>query len=289
MTAPRASPSGSRFVQRHRSICGVEVERSGVHGVLLQSPAAPSRAVRSSATYRAASSGPPPVSTRRTSALPTITPSAAPRSCHRLRGRRDPHTEQHGHVGGRLAPPTHLDRFVGECRPLAGHAEQRHAVHEAARPFADRAKSRVGRRGRGEEDGFDPGGVGGVSPTVELVQGQVGDDRAVDAGVGELGGEPLRPGVGDDVVVRHDQEGDAHFELSGFGDDLRRSGAEIEGALRRLLDRASVHDGIGERDADLDGVGARVGNRSHHVEPARAETARDVRREQRAPGVASRR
>ena len=58
------------------------------------------------------------------------------------------------------------------------------------------ARSRVvGRRGRGEEHGFDPGGVGGVAPTVELVERKVGDDRAVDAGVGELGGEPLRTRV----------------------------------------------------------------------------------------------
>src|SRR5215211_7587979 len=186
-----------------------------------------------------------------------------PCSCHRLRGRGDPHPEQHGHVGCRLATPAHVDGLVGEGRPLAGHAQERYAVYEAARPIADRAKPLVGSRWRREQDRFDAGGVG------------------------ELGGEPLGARVGDDVVIRHDDERDAHVELRGFGNDLRRRGAEIERALRRLLDGAPVHDGVGERDADLDGVGARVGDRSHHVEPARTETAGDVRREQGMPGVAS--
>src|SRR2546430_5777413 len=77
-TAGVAHPSG--FVHGHRAVGRVELDGSGVHGCSfspVQSWAVASRAARSSATNRRASSGPSPVSTRRTSALPTITPSAA--------------------------------------------------------------------------------------------------------------------------------------------------------------------------------------------------------------------
>ena len=39
----------------------------------------------------------------------------------------------------------------------------------------------------------------------------------------------------------------------------------------------TVHHRIGERDADLDGVGAGGGDGAHDVEPTRTETAGDVR------------
>ena len=63
--------------------------------------------------------------------------------------------------------------------------------------------------------------------------------------------------------------------------------AEVERALRRLLDGGAVHHRIGERDADLDRVGAGVGDGPHDVEPPRAEPAGDVRDEQLAAGRAS--
>ena len=53
-----------------------------------------------------------------------------------------------------------------------------------------------------------------------------------------------------------------------------RRGAELERPLRRLLDRAAVHHRVGERDADLDGVGAGVGHGPHDVEPGAARARR---------------
>src|SRR5437588_30831 len=82
-------------------------------------------------------------------------------------------------------------------------------------------------------------------------------------------------------------EGRSLAGRGGLGHALRRRGAEPERPLRRLLDRATVHHRVGERDPDLDGVGTGVGGRSHHVDPTRAETTGDVRREQGASGVAS--
>ena len=99
----------------------------------------------------------------------------------------------------------------------------------------------------------------------------------------------------DRVVVRHDDERDADVDL---GAARRRSPAgvapDLEGPPGRLLDGAAVHDRVGERDADLDGVGPGVGHGPHDVEPGRAEAAGHVRHEQLAarvplrPQVASR-
>ena len=60
----------------------------------------------------------------------------------------------------------------------------------------------------------------------------------------------------------------------------------VERPLRRLLDGRAVHHRVGERDADLDGVGAGGGDRAHDVEPVVVEAAGDVRDEQLVPGLA---
>ena len=63
--------------------------------------------------------------------------------------------------------------------------------------------------------------------------------------------------------------------------------AEVEGSAGRLLDGEAVHHRVGERDADLDRVGAGLGDRPDDVEPSRTETTGDVRHEQLGPGVAA--
>ena len=93
--------------------------------------------------------------------------------------------------------------------------------------------------------------------------------------------------VADRVVVGHHRPAGRRRRASPtVVDDARRRRAEVERALRRLLDRAAVHHRVGERDADLDRVGAGVGDRAHDVEPVRAEPAGDVRDEQLVPGLA---
>src|SRR5712691_8140657 len=184
ITAPRASPSG----RASYSDIGPSVVSSSMVRVSTDAPSVlgggveggaqlgdePSRLLRSSA-------GQHPPHER----APDYHTVGRLRSRHGLLRRRDSHAEQDGHVAGRLAAATHLDRLTGEGRPLAGDAHQRHAVYEAARPIADGTEAIVGGRRRREQHGFDTGGVGGVPPIVELVQRQVGNDRAVDPGVGE--------------------------------------------------------------------------------------------------------
>ena len=104
----------------------------------------------------------------------------------------------------------------------------------------------------------------------------------------ERRGEPLVAHVRDEVVVGHHRERNAHVELARLVDHRGGRGAEIERALARLLDGLAVHDRVGERDADLDGVGAgSPRTRAHDLDPVLAEAAGDVRDEQLAPRVAS--
>ena len=89
--------------------------------------------------------------------------------------------------------------------------------------------------------------------------------------------------VRDEVVIRHhDRAAPATSMLGHRVDHADRRRAEIERALARFLDRAAVHDRVGERDPDLDRVGARVDDGAHDVAPLAPEPAGDVRHEQLA-------
>ena len=72
-------------------------------------------------------------------------------------------------------------------------------------------------------------------------------------------------------------------------EDAQRGGAPVEGALRRLLDGGPVHHRVGERDADLDGVGAGGGHGPQRRRPSPSQPAGHVGHEQLAAGVAPRR
>ena len=194
MTAPRASPSGRASYSGIGPSARVELERSGlVHGMLLQSPAdvieggaqlgdeRGARLVRARRRQHPSDERAPDYhAVGRASQPPPPAPGVeipTPRS-----------------TGRRWSPCS-----AGPSRPPASARVARSPVtpssdtpYKKPRDRSQIARRRVvGRRGRGEEHGFDAGGVGGIAPTVELVERQVGDDRAVDAGVGELGGEPL--------------------------------------------------------------------------------------------------
>src|SRR6266516_3024942 len=154
MTAPRASPSG----RASYSDIGPSVVSSSMVRVSTDAPSVLGGAVESGAQLAdeppcllRSSAGQHPPYER----APDYHTVGCPRSRHRLLRRRDPHTEQDGHVAGRLAAPAHLDRLTGEGRSLAGHAHQRHAVHEAARPIADGAETIVRGRRRRKQHGLD--------------------------------------------------------------------------------------------------------------------------------------
>src|SRR5947209_15266522 len=178
MTAPRASPSG----RASYSDIAPSIVASSMVRVSMDAPSVLGGGVEGGAQlgdeparlFRSVAGQHPPHER-----APDYHTVGGLRSRHRLLRRRDPHAEQDGHVAGRLAAPAHLDRRTGEGRSLAGHAHQRHAVHEAARPIADGTETVVGGRPRREQHGFDAGGVGGLPPTVELVQPQRRDGRAV--------------------------------------------------------------------------------------------------------------
>ena len=82
---------------------------------------------------------------RPTSALPTITPSAAPAASTACSGVEMPTPSSTGLSVTALQRAPISAACARQLRPLAGDAHQRHAVDEAARPLADRA--RAGRRG----------------------------------------------------------------------------------------------------------------------------------------------
>ena len=85
----------------------------------------------------------------------------------------------------------------------------------------------------------------------------------------ESPGEAPMAVVVHDVVVRHRRQRDPDVEAGRLVEDRRWRRAGIEGGLRRLLDHRAVHHRVGERDADLDGVGAGRRGGAHGVDPAR--------------------
>ena len=87
-------------------------------------------------------------------------------------------------------------------------------------------------------------------------------------------GEALVAHVVHRVVVGHHRDRDAGVEVGQLVDDRRRRRADVERALRCLLDRAAVHHRIRERDADLDRVGARRRRRRARRRASRARARR---------------
>ena len=159
---------------------------------------------------------------------------------------------------------------------LAGDTHERHAVHEAAGALADGDEAIVGRGRRGQEDGLDVVRVGGFRPPAELVERKIGEDGGGDAGVAQCSREPPVAHVAHRVGVGHHHERHVDLELRGVADDARGGRTEVERAPRCLLDGETVHHRIGERDADLDGVGTGGGDGPHDVEPTGTETTGDI-------------
>ena len=123
-----------------------------------------SRAARKAATMAPRSSGEAPSRSWRMSAEATTTPSASSAAATGLLGRGDAEAHDHRQVGGRLEPLGQHGGRVGQRRPLAGDAEQVHAVDEALRARAQPRQPLVGRERRGEQDGLEAG-VGATAPT----------------------------------------------------------------------------------------------------------------------------
>ncbi len=106
-------------------------------------------------------------------------------------------------------------------------------------------------------------------PRLGLLQRQVGNDATGDAGSDETTGEAAVTVVVDDVVVGHRGDRDADVEVGGGVEDRRWRRPGVEGDLRRLLDHRAVDHRVGERDADLDGVGTGRRGGAHGIDPTR--------------------
>ena len=184
-----------------------------------------------------------------------------------------------------LQPPTHLLRVRGQlrCARRSRRAATRRRRSRATARRSPRSRS-SGVVGAASSTVSTPCRVGGVAPAVELVEREVGQDRAVDtrrrADAPRAALVPERARRGCSTSSR--SAGRGASMLGERVDHADRRRAEVERALARLLDRAAVHDRVGERDADLDRVGARVDDGAHDVAPLAAEPAGDVRDEQLA-------
>src|SRR5262245_58219984 len=89
----------------------------------------------------------------------------------------------------------------------------------------------------------------------------------------------------DRVVVGHHHQGDAAgLDGTEGADDALGGGARRQGSLGGLLDGGAVDHRVGERDAELDGIGPGGGTRFDRTLPAR-QAAGHVGHQQLAAGV----
>ena len=194
------------------------------------------------------------------SADATTTPSAARRRPRAWSGVEMPKPMITGRSVTALSRLASTVDDVGQRGPLAGDAEQVHAVDEAPGPLAERGSRSSGVSGEASSTVSSPavGGGGSHSPSSSI--GRSGRITPRHAGRHRLGGEALVARVEHEVEVGHDHERDAGVDVAQLRRGSRsRLAPWRQRHLRRLLDRGAVHHRVGERDADLDGVGAGVG------------------------------
>ena len=158
---------------------------------------------------------------------------------------------------------------AASCVALPRHAEQPDRVDEAAGAGGDPRQAFVGRRRRRQHHRLDALVVGRAAPRLGLLERKVGQDAPGDAGLDQPMGEAAVPVVMDEVVVGHHDQRDVDVERRHGGEHRQRGRPGVERRLRRLLDHRPVHHRVGERDADLDRVGAVGGGRPDRVLPTR--------------------
>ncbi len=121
------------------------------------------------------------------------------------------------------------------------------------------------RGGRDEEDERPIRCPRGGFEIARLFHGQIGDDEAVHAGGGRVGDESIEPIGEDGVVVAHQQERLGETARAEARRDLEAAThgrSRFERRLGRVLDGGAVGERVGEGHAQLDEVGAGVGDRA---------------------------
>ncbi len=221
-----------------RGVLHLPYERSGPRGLPAGPIAARKRRARASA-----SSGPSSIS-RRTIALPTITPSANAQASAACSGVADPDPDQQRQV--RMGPQRvdHLAGRHGQLPPRSGDAVGGHAVDEPARRAPDQRVPLRGRTRRRQEHEVDPAGRREVAEFGRLVDREVGHDRAGDAGGRRVVAERPEAVAEHRVHVGHDGDRDPQRRLLDRGQHVGRMRVVLERDPRRVLDHAPVHDRV---------------------------------------------
>ena len=164
-------------------------------------------------------------------------------------GRRDAEAGVERDVGERPRPLDEAGEGGGDLGAGAGRPGQRDEVEPAV---GVRGAERDPLVGRGGGDELDPRHV------VVLLDREVDDDRARRAGLARVGDEALvAVGLEDRGVGHRDERDvDARARVRDALEALGRAHAAREGALGGALDRRALGERVGERDAELDDVGA---------------------------------
>ena len=108
--------------------------------------------------------------------------------------------------GGRRDLRHHRRSLVADLSPLSRHAHAGHGIDEATRAITDPYGPLWGGRWGHQHHGGDPTRIRRVCPIVDLLEAQVRDDRPGDASLPGQARKSLVAHVGDDVVVRHDNQ-----------------------------------------------------------------------------------
>ena len=146
----------------------------------------------------------------------------------------------------------------GEVAARAGRPGQRDEVEPAVRLLGGEGDALVG---RGRRDELDPAELRPVAG------GEVGDDQALGAGGAGVLGEPVPAVRLEDRGVGHRHE--RHLHPGARRGQALEAGARPHPGGERLLgcaaDHRAVGERVGEREADLDEVGAARLRRSGEV------------------------
>ena len=196
----------------------------------------------------------------------------------RLLGRRDADADADRQVGRGPDPGGHLPRRLGQDGPLAGHPHPSDPVDESAGAPADGVDPFRRCRGRHRASTVaTPAGSAAARPSgSELLQREVGDDRAGHTGLVHEPGDARVSGPVDEVVVGHHDQRHADVDPAQVGQDPVGRGPTVQGPQRCRLDGRPVDHRIGEGDPDLDGIGPCPGEGLQGEQPAVVHPAGDV-------------
>ena len=201
--------------------------------------------------------------------MPTIAPSAYSSTPAICSARRDADADARADpaVGRRVGVLAQAsDEGAGrgiQLRALAGDAHRRDGVDEARRAAHDEFEPLVGRGRRREEDAVEARAGARGDPVLGGFGRDVGRDEARSPGREKVVGVAVDAVLRDGIPVRHDEHGhiDATGDLADRGEGVAHAEAAGESGLRRLLDDRAVHDGVGVGRAQLEDVGAVLGQR----------------------------